>query len=85
MPHFLVEVKLKQNCLKRELYFLEKGIKEGVFNMKRYLLATIAYLTTGIGFYHAIFGGSIVYGSLILVIGLIGILQDVFYKKLYTV
>lgn len=51
--------------------------------MKRFFIACIAYLTTGIGFYHTFFGGSIVYGSLLLTIGLLGILQDVFYKKRY--
>jgi hypothetical protein len=52
--------------------------------MKRFIITSIAYLTTGIGCYHTFFGGSIVYGSLIFAIGLVGIIQDIFYKKLYS-
>jgi hypothetical protein len=51
--------------------------------MKRYIFASIAYLTTGVGLYHTFFGSSNFYGFLILTIGLLGIiLKDVFYKKL---
>ena len=52
--------------------------------MKRFIITFIAYLTTGIGCYHTFFGGSTVYGSLILAIGLVGIIQDIFYKRLYS-
>ena len=53
--------------------------------MKRYIFASIAYLTTGMGVYHTFFGGSNFYGFLILMIGLLGILlNDIFYKKLNT-
>ena len=55
-----------------------------VFNTKRFIIASIAYLTTGIGFYHTFLGDSIVYGSLILTVGLLGILHDIFYKNLYA-
>ena len=55
-----------------------------MFNTKRFIIASIAYLTTGIGFYHTFFGDSIVYGSLILTVGLLGILHDIFYKNLYA-
>ena len=69
------------NSLIRDCIFW-KMFKGGSVNMKRFIIVSIAYLTTGIGFYHTLFGGSIVYGSLILTIGLLGILQDIFYKKL---
>ena len=52
--------------------------------MRRLIFAFIAYFTAGIGVYHTFFGGSKVYGSIILLIGLMGILHDMFYKKLYT-
>ena len=55
-----------------------------MFNTKRFIIASIAYLTTGIGFYHTFFGDSIVYGSFILTVGLLGILHDIFYKNLYA-
>jgi hypothetical protein len=44
----------------------------------------MAYTTTGMGIYYTFFGGSLLYGMLILMIGLSGILYDVFYKKLHT-
>lgn len=52
--------------------------------MKRLIFASIAYMTTGIGIYHTFFGASI-FGMLFLVIGLAGILYDIFYNKLNTV
>ena len=53
--------------------------------MKRYIFAFIAYLTTGMGVYHAFFGSSNFYGFLILTIGLLGILlNDILYKKFNT-
>jgi hypothetical protein len=52
--------------------------------MKRMIIAIIAYLTAGVGFYHTFFDGSIGYGSIMLIIGLMGILLDIFYKKLNT-
>ncbi|WP_176330249.1 hypothetical protein [Oceanobacillus rekensis] len=52
--------------------------------MKRFIIASIAYMTTGTGVYHIFFGDSVPYGLLILMIGLLGILSDVFYKKLNT-
>ena len=77
-----VIVKVKgANSLTRDCIFWGM-FKGGSVNMKRFIIVSIAYLTTGIGFYHTFFGGSIVYGSLILTIGLLGILQDIFYKKL---
>ena len=50
--------------------------------MKRFIIATIAYLTTGVGVYHTFFGSSKIYGLFTLIIGLLGILSDIFYKKL---
>ena len=52
--------------------------------MRRFIIASIAYLTTGIGVYHTFFGGSKIYGLFILIMGLLGILSDIFYKKLNT-
>lgn len=52
--------------------------------MKRYIMAAIAYIITGIGVYHTFFGGANIYGLLILIIGLIGILSDIFNEKLKT-
>jgi hypothetical protein len=50
--------------------------------MNRFNIAFIAYSTTGIGIYQTFFGKSELYGLLILMVGLIGVLYDVFYKKL---
>jgi hypothetical protein len=55
-----------------------------VLKLKRFTVAIIAYLTTGIGAYHTFFGGSKFYGLLILIMGLVGILYDLFYEKLST-
>ena len=55
-----------------------------VFDSNRFIMASIAYLTTGVGFYHTFLGGSIVYGSLILTLGLLGVLYDFFYKNIYA-
>jgi len=52
--------------------------------MRRFIIASIAYLTTGIGVYHTFFGDFELYGLLILMIGLLGILSDIFYRKLNT-
>ena len=54
----------------------------GVFKLKRFIIVSIAYLTTGIGIYHTFFGSSKFYGLLILTVGLLGILHDIFYKRL---
>ncbi|WP_156967322.1 hypothetical protein [Ureibacillus sinduriensis] len=53
--------------------------------MKRGIVASIAYMTTGIGIYHTFFGTSAIFGMLFLIIGLVGILYDIFYEKLDTV
>ena len=47
-------------------------------------MAAIAYLTTGMGVYHTFFGSSTFFGLFFLMMGLVGILYDVFYKKLHT-
>ncbi|WP_154676034.1 hypothetical protein [Bacillus dakarensis] len=52
--------------------------------MKRYIMASFAYLTTGTGIYHTFFSGSKFYEFLILTIGLAGVLYDFFYKKIHT-
>ncbi|WP_175987429.1 hypothetical protein [Bacillus sp. Marseille-Q1617] len=49
--------------------------------MKRFTIALISYLTAGIGFYFTFFGGSGIYGVIILTLGLLGALFDIFYKK----
>ena len=61
-----------------------KCIYGEVLKMRRFIIASIAYLTTGIGVYHTFFGGFELYGLLILMIGLLGILSDIFYRKLNT-
>lgn len=53
--------------------------------MKRNLMAAIAYCTAGMGFYHVFWGNANSYGFIILMIGLAGILYDIFYKKLNPV
>ncbi len=52
--------------------------------MKQLLLRLIVYPTAGIGIYHAFFGNGSFYGFVILIIGLLGILCDMFYKKVGT-
>jgi hypothetical protein len=51
--------------------------------MKRIIIALIAYATTGIGVYHTFFKGFDLYGMTILLLGLIGVLYDIFHRKLY--
>jgi hypothetical protein len=55
-----------------------------LFKIKRWIIAAIAYMTTGIGVYHTLFGSSTLFGLFFLMIGLVGILSDIFYKKLHT-
>jgi hypothetical protein len=50
--------------------------------IKRIIITSIAYVTTGIGFYYTSFGDVNLYGLIILSIGLIGVLFDAFYHKL---
>jgi hypothetical protein len=50
--------------------------------MKRLMIASIAYLTAGIGFYYTFFGGAGINGMILLSLGLLGVLFDVFYSKL---
>ena len=52
--------------------------------MKRHIIGAIGYVTTGIGIYHVFLGDANLYGFLILIIGLLGVLFDVFYNKLNT-
>ncbi|WP_158515113.1 hypothetical protein [Bacillus weihaiensis] len=52
--------------------------------MKRFVMAFIAYSATGIGVYHTFWGGSKIYGLIIIMFGLFGVLYDIFYKKLRT-
>ena len=48
-----------------------KCIYGEVLKMRRFIIVSIAYLTTGIGVYHTFFGGFELYGLLILMIGLL--------------
>ena len=48
-------------------------------------MVALAYCTAGIGFYHVFWGNANVYGFIILLMGLAGVLYDVFSKKLHTV
>jgi hypothetical protein len=50
--------------------------------MKRLMIAPIAYLTAGIGFYYTFFGSAGIYRMIILSLGLLGVLYDIFYTKL---
>jgi hypothetical protein len=50
--------------------------------MKRFMIASIAYITAGIGFYYTVIGGAGIYGWIILTLGLLGVLFDIFNKKL---
>ncbi|CAM4227029.1 hypothetical protein [Paenibacillus tarimensis] len=52
--------------------------------MKRILIASLGYATTGFGLYHVLFGDANIYGYTILLAGLIGVLMDINYKKLHT-
>ncbi|WP_336588076.1 hypothetical protein [Bacillus spongiae] len=49
--------------------------------IKRFLIASMAYLATGIGFYHTFLGNTNIYGVIILFIGLLGVLIDI--KELF--
>ncbi|WP_316572921.1 hypothetical protein [Neobacillus sp. YIM B06451] len=49
--------------------------------MRRFIIASIAYLTAGIGVYHTFSGGFELYGFFILMTGLLGILSDIFIKS----
>lgn len=46
-------------------------------------MTAIAYMTTGMGVYHTFFGNSMFLGLFFMMIGLVGILYDIFYKKLH--
>jgi hypothetical protein len=53
----------------------------GVNEIKRIAIASIAYVTTGIGCYYTVVGDGTAYGFIILFIGLIGVMFDVLFHK----
>ncbi|WP_345240766.1 hypothetical protein [Pontibacillus salipaludis] len=52
--------------------------------MKKVIMAFIAYSVTGIGVYHTFLGDSNLFGLIILVIGLLGVMNDTFYRNVKT-
>ncbi len=53
-------------------------MKIGMFTMRKNVISYVAYPTTGVGIYHTFFGNSKLLGSIILIVGLIGIIYDIF-------
>jgi hypothetical protein len=53
----------------------------GVNDIKRITISSMAYVTTGVGFYYAFFGESAVYGAVLLLMGLLGVMVDIISCK----
>ena len=68
----------------REWNFNNQVVQWECDKMKQRVIGALGYVTTGIGTYHIFLGEANFYSFIILIIGLLGVLYDVFYNKLNT-